>query len=67
MRGLVGIVGLSLLGCDQYASNLPESAVLLGGAYVQPETLELGRKVYIKTVRLAMESRVTGADLHHLD
>ena len=48
MRGLVGIVGLSLLGCDQYASNLPESAVLLGGAYVQPETLELGRKVYIK-------------------
>ena len=49
MRYLLGLTLGAFLGCsNQYASPIPDRPILLGGAYVQPETLNLGRKVYIR-------------------
>ena len=48
MRSIVTLGLLGFMGCGDYASPLPDKPLLLGGVYVQPETLELGRKVYIR-------------------
>ena len=58
MRSVIALGLLGFVGRD-YSSPLPDKPLLLGGVYVQPETLELAGRSTFATARLATERKET--------